>query len=288
MIIGEAPLHRWAVHLITLFLAVSLHFLVLRLPQRSATFGLALPSLCLLLMALTLAAPGLEGVRRWVSIGPLLLHLSAMLAPLLLVACAMAARSHATFSLLLLVGAQALHLLQPDAGQATAFGIATLFITAGARRAVSLTVKVGLLSSVCCAWFLPDPLGPMPFVEDIVQRAFSIGLVTGVSAILALVLYAASPLWSTSPVWPASRVSEGAALRRMLAVYFSLTAVVSVFGEFPIPLVGYGPSPIIGAFLGLATLARAERMLSAEASKSRSLHRDCPSDTTFPCAAVSG
>jgi hypothetical protein len=32
--------------------------------------------------------------------------------------------------------------------------------------------------------------------------------------------------------------------------------VVPVFGEFPVPLLGFGPSPAVGAFLGLAVLER--------------------------------
>lgn len=280
MRMGEAPMHRWAVHLIALVLAVALHFLLLRLPSRLTPFGLVLPLVCLCLMASTLAAQGLEGVRRWVSVGPLLLHLSSLLAPLLLVACAMVARSRPNYSALLLLSAQALHLLQPDAGQGTAFGIAALFVPISARRSISATVKLVLLVSVCGAWFLPDLLPPMPFVEDIVQRAFSLGMLTGSSAILGLLVYALSPLWSSDSA------TGGARLRQMLASYFALTVVVSAFGEFPVPLVGYGPSPLIGAFLGLAMLTRAERALIAEASTLRPGAQGPAYDGTLPCTAV--
>lgn len=280
MMVDQAPMHRWAVHLVALVMGVALHFLLLRLPPRPTTFGLVLPLVCLCVMAMTLGAQGLEGVRRWVSVGPLLVHLSSLLSPLLLVACAMVARSHPTYSVLLLLSAQAAHMLQPDAGQATAFGIGALFVPISARRTVSVSVKLVLLVSVCGAWFLPDPLGPMPFVEDILQRAFSIGILAGSSAILGLLLYAVSPLCSSTSD------ARGAGLRQMLASYFALTAVVTTFGEFPVPLIGYGPSPLIGAFLGIAMLLRAERVLIAEGSTLNPGPRDLSNDVTFPCAEV--
>lgn len=259
MMMDHAPMHRWAVHLIALALGVALHFLLLRLPPRLITFGWVLPFACLFVMAMTLAAQGLEGVRRWVSVGPLLIHLSSLLSPLLLVTCAMVARSRPMYSVVLLLSAQALHILQPDAGQATAFGIAALFLPLRVRRNISVSVKLALVVSVCGAWFLPDPLGPMPFVEDILHRAFSIGILAGASSILGLLLYAVSPLCSHSE-------ARGARLRQMLASYFALTAVVTAFGEFPVPLIGYGPSPLIGAFLGIAMLLRAEQVLVAQSS----------------------
>lgn len=280
MMMDQAPMHRWAVHLIALVLAISLHFLLVRLPPRLNSFGLILPSVCLFLMAMTLTAQGLEGVRRWVSVGPLLVHLSSLLSPLLLVACAMVARSYPTYSVLLLLSAQAVHMLQPDAGQATAFGIAALFAPLSARPTISASVKLVLLVSVCGAWFLPDPLGPMPFVEDILHRAFSIGILAGSSAILGLLLYAVSPLCASTSE------ARGGRLRQMLASYFALTAVVTTLGEFPVPLIGYGPSPLIGAFLGIAMLLRAERVLIAEASTLNSGPRDLSNDITSPCSEV--
>ena len=47
-------------------------------------------------------------------------------------------------------------------------------------------------------------------------------------------------------------VNEG---RTGLALYLAGTMVVPCFGEFPVPLLGFGPSPVVGAFLGLAVLS---------------------------------
>jgi hypothetical protein len=72
----------------------------------------------------------------------------------------------------------------------------------------------------------------------------------------------------------------------MLASYFALTVLVSAVGEFPVPLVGYGPSPLIGAFLSMAVLVRAERVLLAEAATSKPGSHDLSNDVTFPCTEV--
>ena len=45
-----------------------------------------------------------------------------------------------------------------------------------------------------------------------------------------------------------------------LTAYFVALAVVPCVGEFPVPLLGFGASPVIGAFVGLATLERARRL----------------------------
>lgn len=50
---------------------------------------------------------------------------------------------------------------------------------------------------------------------------------------------------------------EFALARRGLTVYFATAAVVSAFGQFPVPLLGFGASSVLGAFLGLAVLRRA-------------------------------
>lgn len=41
-----------------------------------------------------------------------------------------------------------------------------------------------------------------------------------------------------------------------LAAYFAGSLVAPCFGEFPVPLLGFGSSPLVGAFLGLAALRR--------------------------------
>src|SRR5262245_20807902 len=84
----------------------------------------------LLVLAAPLAGEGLEGVRRWIDVGPVRVHASSLASPALLAgAAALLPRGRGLASVALLLAAQALHALHPDAGQATALaagGVALL------------------------------------------------------------------------------------------------------------------------------------------------------------------
>lgn len=144
----------------------------------------------------SLAFPGVDGVRRWVAIGPLSVNVSELAAPWML--WSIAARStRVANSLALTACATLVHVLQPDAGQATAFGLAAaaLFATAPCDvrwRQVGCVVALG---GVLLAWLRKDPLSPVEHVERIVHLAFRVGFVTGVLAILALALLVAPFAW---------------------------------------------------------------------------------------------
>jgi hypothetical protein len=204
-------------------------------------------------VASTLLADGIGGVSRWYELGPLRLHPSALLAPSLLVFAAVHAstrpgRAHVVMALL-----QVVHVLQPDAGQATALGAAAVVVTLGGPPGPGRTggaLAYGL--SIAAAWLRPDPLPPAPFVEDIVWRAFALAPALGVLAVLSLLAFTAAPLVS------GGRASLPAAVlaQRALAAYFVGSLLAAAAGEFPIPLLGLGPSPTVGAFLGLGALER--------------------------------
>ncbi|HEY1099889.1 MAG TPA: hypothetical protein VGF99_13225, partial [Myxococcota bacterium] len=86
------------------------------------------------------AAAEFDGVHRWLALGPLQLHLSAALTPLLLLGVLSdVARDH-RIGLAAVVVAQLVHVLQPDAGQATALAVALLPTTLRRRAANDLVV----------------------------------------------------------------------------------------------------------------------------------------------------
>src|SRR5262249_49798550 len=90
-----------------------------------------------------------------------------------------------------------------------------------------------------------------PFVEDIVGRAFQMSPFVGVLALCSFVpaCLGAYGLGRAAP----SDSSATVAARGALTVYFVAAALVPLVGEFPVPLLGFGASSIVGAFLGLAT-----------------------------------
>ncbi|HEU5074868.1 MAG TPA: hypothetical protein VFU02_11850, partial [Polyangiaceae bacterium] len=196
MVASHAPVARWGVHLAAAALGLagySIATLVQRqLPKKAELWG-ALATVAV--VASTLAAPGIDGVRRWYELGPLLVHPAALFTPALLV---FVARTHAERPLLaygLLLALQVAHFLQPDAGQATALGLgaAALAVT-GLRGWLRAVAASSALISVVPAWLRHDPLPPVAFVEDIVSRAFALAPAMGVAALVSLGLLLVAPL----------------------------------------------------------------------------------------------
>jgi hypothetical protein len=153
----------------------------------------------------------------------------------------------------MLTACQLVHLAQPDAGQATALGAAGAWVLLkGTTSPVARGLAIAIAASSGLVWLLPDPLPPAPFVEDIVAVAFGVTPLLGVLSLLSMLPIALAPLTIAPPHTAEPSVSQA---RTGLSLYLAGTIVVPFFGEFPVPLLGFGPSPVVGAFLGLAALS---------------------------------
>jgi hypothetical protein len=91
-----------------------------------------------------------------------------------------------------------------------------------------------------------DPLAAVPHVEGIVGVATGQGLMWGAGSVIALSLIPIAYL-------PLADCPAGAAL----AAYTTGTLVAAWLGNHPVPVLGYGVSPILGYYLGVAGLWRA-------------------------------
>ena len=255
MVRGGAPVARWGQHLGVGVIGLAAYAGVRAIPRRVVE-KVSLPgaALGIALVGSTLVGTGIDGVRRWHELGPVRLHVSALLAPMLLVFAAGRMRSRPLVAHGVLASLQGVHVLQPDAGQATAFGVAAMVCTLALGGGASRAVWTGLYGiSIAGAWLRPDPLGPAPFVEDIVGRAFALSWAAGALAAISMVALALAPC----AVRRGKTRAEGDSwLIATLGVYFAGSAIVPVFGEFPVPVLGFGPSPVLGAFVGLAALGR--------------------------------
>src|SRR5262249_39421121 len=108
-----------------------------------------------------------------------------------------------------------------------------------------------LLSLISWAWMRPDPLEAVLNVEKIVGLALDQGGVWGVAAIGALILL---PMPFLSIALNSAETTNLTA--RGLAIFFAIRLLAILAGNFPVPLVGYGASPIIGYFIALAWSSR--------------------------------
>ena len=281
MFAAQAPRKLWAAHLAMGLLALAMYALTARGPRLSERALAMQVALAVGAILCTLVAPGIEGVHRWLTLGSVRVHPSALLSPPLLV---LAAAYVHTRTRLVTAGAaavQLLHIAQPDAGQATAWAAAGAVLYGSAkldrpRIEGLLVVTAGALLS----WLNPDPLAGAPFVEDIVPRAFALAPWLGTLALASLLAAILAPTTMPPPrsakrgaapgakpaTTPDSTVTHRAALA--LAVYLAATFAVTAVGQFPVPLLGFGMSTSVGPFLGLAVLKRLKAHQTSEASAS--------------------
>lgn len=202
----------------------------------------SLVGLGLTLLGVTLMAPGVDGVHRWVGLGPLEIHVGAIVLPPLLVFL-----TDLDWALTVPVATLTLTvlLLQPDAAQAASFAVGW-GVWAGMKR--GRTAAAPIIAAVILAgatWLRNDPLEPVAYVEGIVGMAASQGAILGAASLLALALLPIPFLLNT-------RHQAGAAL----AVYMTGTLVAAWLGAFPVPVLGYGVSPILGYYLAGVALMR--------------------------------
>ena len=141
-------------------------------------------------------------------------------------------------------------MLQPDASQAVAFAVAIAVVLLQRRP---LSRIDWITTSVCVgaaifALTRPDPLEAVPHVEGIVGLAARSGVASLAVAILTLVLL---PLPFVTDVIRRERCESSG-----LAAYFTIVCVAPFVAPYPVPLLGYGLSPVLGYFLALGWIVR--------------------------------
>lgn len=198
------------------------------------------------------------GVHRWVDLGPLHMNVAMVLGPAAVAALGVdaEARPWAWMAAFVALG---LLVLQPDASQATALAAALVLIAAGAAWSVApragVMVAAGLLATA--AWLRPDPLLPVPEVEQVVGLAAA---VSPLAAGLAVVLLAAASL--AAAIMTRSAPPGPRRAGRALSLALVAGSVAPWLGAYPVPWVGIGMSPILGAWLGVGLLAARLRSLT--------------------------
>ncbi len=209
-----------------------------------------------LLTAATLLFPGLDGIHRWIALGPLRLHASAVLAPWVLLGMSAALHGRFAQATALALGMSAVHAAQPDAGQGTAFALAAgaLLACAGTTHWLKRALAcAGTLAVGFSAWLQPDPLAAVPHVERIVHLAAGLSPMLGLAAVLTLALL----------LLPAAlgmrRGSDERALSGSLLVYLAATLGVTALGNFPVPVMGAGAGPVLGWYAATGILMASSR-----------------------------
>ena len=195
----------------------------------------------------TLASPGLSGVHRWVALGPIRLNSAELMLPVAVVACAQL-RAGALLRLLAPVVGAVILALQPDVSQAVALAGASVFLllASGGSKIAKAAAAAGVAAAVVVAALRPDPLAPVPEVEGIVGLAHAASPLLAILAVAALAGAVLAPAMLARSSAPGARDASLA-----LTVYLVFTALAPLVGAYPVPLVGMGVSPILGAWIGV-------------------------------------
>ena len=248
----DAPESYLRVNIVAL--AASLLFGALLLVNRKLlTRGLGIIALTggAAILATAFLGEPLEGVRRWVRAGPLLLHVGMVVMPFILARAVSRTDGLSVFAVTLaLLGAA----LQPDAAIATALaGGAVILAAVRSSRVAWGVAGLAVMACVWC-WAQPDPLPAVKYVEGVLPLAFRQTTAAGVLASVAL----AMPILAL--VGYGTFVAPRRVLAFVLAAAWTGLSAAALFGKYPTPLVGYGFSPILSYVLCWTVLVAAPAM----------------------------
>jgi cell division protein FtsW (lipid II flippase) len=215
---------------------------------RSASIGAILLTIAALIA--TLCAPAVDGVHRWLDIGPLHVNAAALFLPALIAGLA-AVRIARPMGVAMALLAATILLAQPDASQLTSFAIAASILFARSTIAQRWKVFALLIAAVftISGWMRPDALQPVAEVEKIFAMCVAVSPILAFIAGLALAAAALAPLARSAPT---GRPARDAAVA--LAAYFVTVSIAPFVGWFPVPLVGLGMSFPVGWWLGMGLL----------------------------------
>ena len=242
---GVAP-RLWGLNLaagvVALLIAAALH------ARPRADHGPRHPILLVLLglglLALTFVDDGISGVHRWVPLGPITLYAGAVALPMLIIAM------NGHWRAIIAIASAVILVAQPDAAQASALATAVIVLTLHRPAPQPMAWLAGLIVVALAgwSWFRADPLAPVPHVEGILGLARQAGAAWLAAAIASLALL---PL----PFF-AGRDDSITPTTRALGAYLVVCILVPLVRPYPVPLLGFGLSPIIGYFVALSAIRR--------------------------------
>ena len=211
--------------------------------------------LTILSLLLTFINPGIEGVHRWVSIGPIRLYVSSIVLPIIIInlwKIIDKKNNSIWISMISVICISIILALQPDASMITAFAIPMiiLFWNSNIKNIFRIFIIIFLSILTTFSWIFLDELAPVSYVEGIIELVKNMGILWFILGIITLIIL---PL--PFILFP---IKEYKLLSLCIGIYFFILLVSTIFGNFPVPLMGYGISPIIGYFISITWFAKAK------------------------------
>jgi hypothetical protein len=239
MMMGGAPLHYPAINAIALVMALALMHFMPRSKNQSANTALAAGTVLVLFLPLVIG-PELNGVRRWVGIGPFQLHSGMMVLPML---ATLLPRLKPALRISMIAAACVAISIQPDRASAIALLTGTIAILIMDKSVPNVLSVICTIASVGVTFIQSDSLEAVRFVERVLVDAWHY------SPLIASVLGAALVASLIIPTLT----------RRDLRAAFAVMAgfaIASLLGVYPVPFIGYSASSILGFGLAVAAIRK--------------------------------
>ena len=229
-------------------IALGLALVVMRFWRRAGWRLWSLMAACALALVWTLmTGVTLEGARRWLALGPVLLHTASLALPLAAWAFARGFDDRRVAPIA--AGVSLVLLYQQDAASALAWALAVGAATLiqRPRQVVPWAVVAVAALLAYAAWVEPDTLPAVPYVEGLLRTSFDASPVLGVLAGI-LMFSLPAPFLLVAARQP-NRRAEALALAALWTGWIA----ANMFANYPAPVMGYGAAPILawGLSVGL-------------------------------------
>ncbi|WP_394727457.1 hypothetical protein [Altererythrobacter sp. GH1-8] len=224
--------------------------LLLRAPRKAMVQRALIAGLLALLFMPLLTGPEVNGITRWLPLGPFQLHAGMLAIP----ALAVLAAREPDYAPPILLAAIFAALIQPDAAN----GFALLGASAGLYFASpqwrpGVVAILGFAASLLAA--VRGQLPAQPFVERVLVDAALLHPLAALALLLA---------WLAGFLLMLKALPLGKAERYALAGTLGGFMVMALISHYPTPLIGYGAAPILGYAIALGLVRGNSRSGIAE------------------------
>ena len=255
MSFDKVPMIIWGQNIACLLISGLISYFILSKETKSKKirFNSSIIIVVVLFILLTFVDSGFQGVNRWISMGPFKFYVASIVIPILITElCSLSQLQHWLISMLITIFVSILFALQPDASQLTAFIIPMIILLWSKTNKGILRLGITAILSIIMvnAWLHLDILPPVSYVEDILSVVGNMGILWLFLGVISLIIL---PLPFIFFAPKNLRLSS-----TCIGIYFIIILISTIFGNFPVPLMGYGISPIIGYFVSITWFVKAK------------------------------
>lgn len=248
MIHSGVPVYIWIQNIASLVIGGGISYIILsndiKIKKSFSPYRITIVSIVLLIS--TFISSNVEGVHRWISIGGISLNIAMIVIPMTIIALerVLEIKGFITYSIIT-IGIAILITMQPDASQLTGFAIPMIIIMlCKCSKSIGRNIIIGLLFIlIILSWMFLDSLQPVDYVEKILGLVTTMGYGWLVLGDISLLLLTIPFIFFPPRNYRLQSLCVG--------LYYIIILISTIFGNFPVPLMGYGASPIIGYFIAI-------------------------------------